>query len=315
MQPHAYGAHEVMELHEVLNEAVNAINTAQLYAPYVRDPELSHLLGHQLQFMQNEYNSMVHTVHGLGAGEALPYRPASAIAAAHAVMGTMQSGQMPQMYPQTYPQTQQPNVHPNQMDDRDVSSAMLGLHKSGATCKMAAALEAAHPQLRNMLLQSAVNCANQAYEMWGYMQRKGYYPFLTMQPTANAQLLRGYQPASEGSQGAGQQMTPPPAAMPSPHNGTVITNAVEPEGPASQQTSAISGVSYPSPTLQRPANASQIFSSPTYRQEHYGVSEETQVAADAEGTLTAEAYSSLSQPTDNRQGRSRKKGASDSTIG
>lgn len=37
------------------------------------------------------------------------------------------------------------------------------------------------------------------------------------------------------------------------------------------------------------------------------MSEETQVAADAEGTLTAEAYSSLSQPTDNRQGRSRKK--------
>ncbi|MEJ8547571.1 spore coat protein [Brevibacillus borstelensis] len=308
MQPHAYGAHEVMELHEVLNEAVNAINTAQLYAPYVRDPELAGLLGHQLQFMQNEYNSMVHTVHGLGVGEGLSYRPVSSIVG-QAATGAMPPGQLPQA------QSQQPNAHPGQMDDRDVSSAMLGLHKAGAKCKMAASLEAAHPQLRNMLLQSAVNCANQAYEVWGYMQRKGYYPFLAMQDSASAQLLRGYQPTTGGVLQAMQQMTPPPAAPPAPPNGTVFTNTVEPEGPASHRTSELSGASCQDTALHRPANASQIFSSPAYRQEHYGVVEETNMTADDEGSLTAEAYSNLSQTTDNKQGRGRKKGAADSTIG
>lgn len=160
MQSRPYGAHEVMELHEVLNCEVDALNTLQLYAPYVRDPELAQILGHQLQFMQNEYNSLVHTVHGLGAGESIPYRPRTQAVQAQAVVPPA-------------PGVSQPNAHLGQMDDRDVSSALLGIQKTGAKTKMAAALEASHPQIRDLLLQSAVNSAHQAYEVWGYMYRKG----------------------------------------------------------------------------------------------------------------------------------------------
>ncbi|USG64316.1 spore coat protein [Brevibacillus ruminantium] len=327
MQPHVYGAHEVMELHEILNGAVDAINTAQLYAPYARDPELVQLLRHQLQFMETEYNSMVHMVQGLGVGEGIPYRTISSQqAAAPSHMQPMSQMHMPpsqqaltmsQMTQSQAQPPQQPNTHPHQIDDRDISSALLGLHKTGATCKMRAVLEAAHPQLRNILLQSAVNCANQAYEVWNYMKSRGYYPFVALPESAQAQLLKGYQPTAGTNAGASQQMMPPSVPQPPAQNGTLFTNVVDPENPVSQQTSILSGMTNPGgpPQPSYSMNASQIFSSPQYRQETYGTGDELGMTTEHEGTLSGEAYSSLPQAQDGKQQRGRKKGSSDSTIG
>ena len=36
-----FGAHEVMEVHEVLSSAINAINQCQLYRPHVQDQHLA----------------------------------------------------------------------------------------------------------------------------------------------------------------------------------------------------------------------------------------------------------------------------------
>lgn len=348
MQPHVYGAHEVMELHEILNGAVDAINTAQLYAPYARDPELVQLLRHQLQFMETEYNSMVQTIRGLGAGEGLPYRPISSPGANASAMPPAPQAAHPT------PSAQQPNTHPNQMDDRDVSSAMLGLHKSGAVFKMAAALEAAHPQIRSMLLQSAVNCANQAYETWNYMKRKGYYPLVAMPESVNAQLLKGYQPTAGMAPGAIQQMAPGAVTPSVQQNGTLFTNSVEPEGPLARHSSMLPGMAVPGAALQQPqltqqpqftqqlqltqqpaqltqqpmqasplsmqpppANASQIFSSPQYRQEHYGGGDELGMAAEPEATMASETYGSASVPpaSDSKQKGGRKKSAADPASG
>jgi spore coat protein CotF len=187
-----YGAHEVIELHEVLNQAGDALNTVQLYLPYATDPELTQLVRHQFQFMQQEYNGMVHAVRGLGAGEIAPYRSAWNLAA-----GSQQpAGQGMSASPQA-------NAYAAPLQDRDVASALLGLHKAGAKLRLSAALEASHPQIRDMLLQAAVNCSHQAYEVWGYMQRKGYYPKAVMPEAERAQLLGTYQPVASASQGLG----------------------------------------------------------------------------------------------------------------
>ncbi|MDW7676019.1 MAG: spore coat protein, partial [Bacillota bacterium] len=69
-----YGAHEVMEVHEVLNTAIDGINNFQLYEPHVKDPELKRVLHKQLEFMNQEYNSMVQAIGQQGMGEAVPYR-------------------------------------------------------------------------------------------------------------------------------------------------------------------------------------------------------------------------------------------------
>lgn len=241
-----YGAHEVIELHEVLNNALDALNTVQLYAPYATDPELVQLVNHQMNFMLQEYNAMVHMVNGLGAGESVPYRPRTQPYTGAGMMSGLHQSATQQSAPvQTAP-----------VDNRDIASALLGMHKAGAKGKMAAALETAHPHIREMLVNGAVNCSHQAYEVWGYMQRKGLYPLAVLPVEANAQLLRGYQPldkpnpaaTSVPSNTAPYQV--PATQSPNSNNGAVIggeqpysaVNANYPYVPAATQDNSILSV-------------------------------------------------------------------------
>jgi spore coat protein CotF len=297
MQTFPYGAHEVMELHEVLNTEIDLLNTLQLYLPYVRDPELSQMLHYQLIFTHTEYNHMVHVVHGIGVGAAVPYRPQ--------VQVNLQANDQPH-------QPVQPNPSLAHMDDRDVASAMLGLHKAGAQLKMRASLEAAHPQIRQMLQQAAINCANQAYEVWGYLQRKGHYPLATLSEAANAQLLRGYQPVSPEQVPAAQVAQPAMPTGGSAPEGTLVS-AVEPE-PVSHRQPA--GVSAPPPAPSSPpptVSASSLFSSPVYSDEH-DPTETEQMPMDTElsPSQAVDPLASLTRQADVRQTRTspRKKGSS-----
>lgn len=289
MQSHPYGAHEVIELHEVLNGAVDVINSAHLYVPYIRDPELAQMVHHQLQFMQNEYNGLVFTIQGLGAGELLPYRPTRTFSAAMATMAQPQSAYG------TGPH------YAAQIDDRDVASALLGMHKNGAKLKMAAALEAGHPQIRDLLLQGAINCAKQAYEMWGYMQRRGYYTWATMPDETNAELLRGYQPIrpqAEAGKDLAQTEDAPSSAhlMREPASGARVAQPDQP------------------PT---PVNAAPAFSQAPHQQDFHGIMEDTVLTTDALQTQGIETAETLyQQQGEGKQTRSRKKNTiSDSLLG
>ncbi|WNC16476.1 spore coat protein [Brevibacillus brevis] len=293
MHTHPYGAHEVIELHEVLNGAIDAINTAYLYAPFIRDPELMQVAHHQLQFMQGEYNSLVYTVQGLGAGEQLAYRP----------VRTFPTAGIAQAFS---PQAGVPQPNPGGMDDRDVASVLLSLHKNGAKLKMAAALEAGHPQIRDLLLQGAVNCAHQAYEVWGYMQRKGYYMWAAMPEAANAQLLRGYQPLRSPGEAAQQPAKAVPAESAAEKNPVSAQLMREAAGPGRVE---------PMEQPLTPVNAAPAFSPSSYRQEYEGT-EGTSLAAEAVQTQGVEMDGAIYQQTEGKQTRSRKKNPiSDSPLG
>jgi spore coat protein CotF len=171
------GAHEVMEIHEVLSHAIDSINQFQLYRPYVRDQQLGAILDKQLQFMTQEYNGMVQALHQNGMGQGIQYRAPKNI--------------QPQ-YGLRQPQPQSPNTSPNQLDDRDVASGMLGAHKSSAVMKMMASLECTNPNLRGMLQQGAINCSEMAYETWQYMNQKGYYQVPTMKEQTTQTMMNAY---------------------------------------------------------------------------------------------------------------------------
>ncbi|AOQ24984.1 hypothetical protein MTAT_02070 [Moorella thermoacetica] len=178
-----YGAHEVMEVHEVLSDTIDGINQFQLYRPHTRDQQLRGILDKQIQFMTQEYNNMVQTINQRGMGQAVPYRP---VRTASPVYGLDNPG------------TLTPNSSLNEMDDRDVASGMLGCHKSSATMRMIAALECADPELRRIIQQGAINCAEQAYEVWHYMNQKGYYQVPTMQEMTTSTMMNTYSPATMG---------------------------------------------------------------------------------------------------------------------
>lgn len=284
---HPYGAHEIIELHEVLNGALNAIHTMQLYAAHVADDELRQLLNHQMSFMQQAYNSMVHTVQGLGAGESLPYRPRRQQAASYG---------MPQPHASI---SQHAYAHAAQVDDSDVAAALLGIHKASAKTKMSAALEASHPQIRDMLLQGAVNCSHQAYEVWKYMERKGYYPLAVLSEGTNAQLMRAYQPLTPTV----PDSVPPSAPAPSR---PMETGSISEQLARGTQTyPAQQPVSEPTPV-----NASHLFSSPAYREQLNPSLENTSMIADGLHTEGTDTMGTLTHQAETKQPRGRKKSVS-----
>lgn len=175
-----FGAHEVMELHEVLTDTIDGINQFQLYRPHVSDSELRSILDHQIQFMTQDYNNMVQAANQRGMGQATPYRTPKSIQP---------------VYGLDNPQPQSPNASINEMDDQDVSSGMLGCHKASAIKRMNGALECADPQLRQMMQQGALNCSEQAYEIWQYMNERRYYQVPTMQEMTTNTMIGTYSTA------------------------------------------------------------------------------------------------------------------------
>jgi spore coat protein CotF len=176
-----YGAHEVMEIHEVLTDTINGINQFQLYTPYVKDQQLRTILDRQVQFMTQEYNNLMQVINQGGMTQAMPYRT------------PMKSAPV---YGLNNPTPESPNTSMNQMNDRDVASGMLGCHKSSAVMRMVAAQECANPELRRMVQQGAVNCSEKAYEVWQYMNQKGYYQVPTMKETTTNTMMNSYTPAN-----------------------------------------------------------------------------------------------------------------------
>lgn len=172
-----YGAHEVMEIHEVLTDSIDGINQFQLYRPHITDPQLQGIMDKQLQFMTQEYNSLVQALQQRGMSNPTQYR---------APMNSQPT------YGLRNPDPQSPNLTMQQMDDRDVASGMLGCHKASATMRMHASLECADPQMRKMIQQGANNCAEQAYEVWQYMNEKGYYQVPTMKDMTTNTMLSTY---------------------------------------------------------------------------------------------------------------------------
>ncbi len=175
------GAHEVIKIHEVLSESINAINTAQLFSEHCKDQSLKDIINRQLEFMTNEYNNMVSSIQQQGFQEAVPYRTTSNFSPTYGLRS---------------PEKEMPNPSAKQIDDRAVASAVMSAHKCSASKRLAGALECANPELRRMLVQGAINCTDQAYELWQFMNSKGYYQVPTMQQNTTNTMLNIYQPSN-----------------------------------------------------------------------------------------------------------------------
>ncbi len=176
-----FGAHEVMEIHEILSDTITSINTVQLYNEHCKDSQLKNLVNKQQDFMSNEFNNMANALRQEGIQEAVPYRANMNFSPTYGLRN---------------PSPQTPNPSAGQVDDQDVASALLGIHKSGAGKRLMGALECSHPNLRRMLIQGAVNCADQAYDVWQYMNSRGYYQVPTMQQNTTDTLINTYQPST-----------------------------------------------------------------------------------------------------------------------
>lgn len=216
MTQHDYGAHEVIELQDILTNTINSINTFQLYLQSVQDTSLRQIALNQLRFMTEEYNHLVHFVRGLATGQTISYHS----------FGDWTSGvnQGNNSHSITNVQT---SANQPRMSDVDLASCMLTLHKAGATMRMHAALECADSNIRQMMLQGATNCAHQAYEIWGYIHAHGKYPVPSLQELSQSHLLHDFRPQQVGAQPVHSTIQHTDTTTDTPFSETVYSNGFE----------------------------------------------------------------------------------------
>ena len=190
MHHNEFGAHEVLEAHEVLTDTIDGINQFELYRPHVNDQQLGQILDRQVRFMHQEYQSLSTYMNQRRGVSPAIYQS--------------RSGKQPIQYGLRSPSDVVPHHGAGRLDDRDVASGMMGCAKSSAVLRMNAALECADPTLRNMMIQGAISSAEQAYESFSYMNQRGMYQVPTMQSRTQATLMHTYHPPV-GGMGVGRQ--------------------------------------------------------------------------------------------------------------
>lgn len=212
------GAHEVMELHEVMNDAIHGLNTLQLFRPHAKDPQLQTMVNNHLHACTMEYNNLVQMAHQLGASEAMPARAQKTLPDMR--MNSADMSFQP-LYGLRNPQTQTPAQSSEQIDDMDVALCLITCHKQTAALKMKATLEMANPTLRQFMQTCANKSADMAYEGFQYANQKGFYQIPTLKDTTMNTYMHSYgtapmmgnlgnlgnmsSPGSMGNQQSGQQ--------------------------------------------------------------------------------------------------------------
>ncbi|MEW6726541.1 MAG: spore coat protein [Bacillota bacterium] len=177
------GMHEAMELHEVLSGKVNMIDHHALYISEAQDPQLRSLLERHQQWMLQDYQKTLNYLQGRGVNVS-PYHIRNVGTPTYGAQGG---------------QTVQPHPNTRRLSDQAICTGALMLHKCGASTATVAALEAADPELRLMLTNDILSCVNMAYEIFQYMNQRGYYQVptvdrRTMQNIANTYSGVGGQP-------------------------------------------------------------------------------------------------------------------------
>jgi spore coat protein CotF len=188
-----HGAHEIMDVREVLSGAVCAMNQVTLLRQNVQDPELANILDRQYQFMQQEYNTTVECFQ-TGQDPAVP----------------TQSYKMNQnndfVYGLKPAQPEKPIQSASEITDQHISSSILGAHKSTAAMKTVAAMESTNPVVRRVLADSIPNCIEMAYEMSLYQNKHHYYQVPQFPEQDMQQMLNAYAPAQGQPQTMNQNM-------------------------------------------------------------------------------------------------------------
>ncbi|MBY0098580.1 spore coat protein [Mesobacillus maritimus] len=181
-----FGAHETMEVHEVLAEKMNMISHFNLYAMQTKNPELkSMIMRHQQEEIQS-YDALVKYTHDYTQFTPIP--PNTSVS-------NIKPDQI--QYGLDNPSMLAPETNAA-LNDYEVATAMLLCHKNAAANGVKAALEIADPNLRQMLTNSAMNCVNQAYEVFLFMNQQGLYQVPTIKDHTAKTYLHSYQPSSEG---------------------------------------------------------------------------------------------------------------------
>lgn len=197
-----FGAHEVLEVSEILTEKMNMINHMSLYEQEAQDEQLRSMIRRHMDAAIQSYDLMVAYTHDYSARHGMqpPYPQPDA--------------QMERLkYGLRNPQPVAPQ-RTGRFNDEMISTALLTMHKASAACHIQRGLEVTDPSLRQMFVNGAVTCFNQAYEVFLYMNQRGTYQVPTMQDHTAKTMLHAYQPMNNPGIMMEEGMAPGPVQTP-----------------------------------------------------------------------------------------------------
>ncbi len=157
-----HGAHEILDVHEVLSASIGALNQCVLMRDQIQDPELLAIVDRQYAFMLDEYNI---TMEAYKTGHD-PKHPTK-------TYNMQMSNDV--KYGLTPSEPKKPIQSANEVNDAILSGALLTMHKTAAVGKTQAALESTNPVVRRVLQDSVPNCVEMAYEVSLYQNKRGIY--------------------------------------------------------------------------------------------------------------------------------------------
>ncbi|WP_249226741.1 spore coat protein [Alicyclobacillus mengziensis] len=176
-----FGAHELIGMNEALMSKSANIEVLSFLSSQVQDTKLQNMLEQHVQMIQNHYHQGVGILQGHHAG--MPSIPPS-------YPSTMTT--QPKLGLRN-PSMPSPNLHAQAPSERSICTIALNMYKFGAVAWTTFALECTNPQLRTFLMNGTNMCDKMAYEMWSFMNQKGYYQVPTLQENTTQTLIQAYQ--------------------------------------------------------------------------------------------------------------------------
>jgi spore coat protein CotF len=188
MQPNAqFGAHEVIGMSEALMTKTANVELFSSLSNQVQDMQLRNMLMNQARMMEEHYTQGVQLMQGAG----------QATTQAQSYGGNMNA--QPKLGLRN-PNNPAPNLHAQTMSERAVCTVALNAHKFGALAGTTFALECTNPQFRTYLMSGASQCDRMAYDIWAYMNQKGYYQVPTLQQNTTQTMMQMYEMPQQGTQ-------------------------------------------------------------------------------------------------------------------
>ncbi|WP_046176191.1 spore coat protein [Domibacillus indicus] len=177
-----HGAHEILDVHEVLSSAVGTLSKFTMLRPQIKDTELLDIANRQYEFMQQGYNTLLDCFKS-GKDPAVPTK----------VYKMKQDNDC--VYGLQTKEPKKPIEDPAQINDELISGFMLDAHKFSTSVKSKAALESTNPVVRRVLADSIPNCIEMAYEISLYQNKHGYYQVPQLAEADMKIMQQSYGPA------------------------------------------------------------------------------------------------------------------------
>ncbi|WP_134701685.1 spore coat protein [Ammoniphilus sp. YIM 78166] len=156
-----WAAHEFLETQEALRSKAATIELYGVFLNMTQDAHLRDILQNQQRREVQAYQQGMNMLLGKGV-QMTPHTP------------QMNVYEQPQVGLQQ-PSMPAPNPHATRLADTTTATILLNMHKTGAAVAMLWACECVDPQVRSYHATCANICQEMAYEIWQFMNYKGYY--------------------------------------------------------------------------------------------------------------------------------------------